>query len=98
LKLIKIDGFQAITGALYVTLGWVAIIMLPELWHGLSGFAVAMLVAGGLIYTAGALVLRYRRPDPSPKWFGYHEIWHVATIGAAACFYVVILLILLSRR
>jgi hypothetical protein len=60
--------------------------------------AVALIIAGGMIYTAGVLVLRYRKPDPSPKWFGYHEVWHVATIGAAVCFYIVILLMLLKGR
>jgi hemolysin III len=98
LKLIRIDGFQTITGALYVTLGWMGIIILPQLWKGLSGTAVALIVAGGMIYTAGVLVLRWRKPDPSPKWFGYHEVWHVATIGAAVCFYIVILLMLLQNR
>lgn len=98
LKMIRIDGFQAVTGALYVTLGWMGIIILPQLWKGLSGTAVALIVAGGMIYTAGVLVLRWRKPDPSPKWFGYHEVWHVATIGAAVCFYVVIVLMLLKDR
>jgi hemolysin III len=51
-----------------------------------AGMAVFILtLAGGLLYTAGAAVYAGRRPDPSPTWFGFHEIFHSLTIAAWAC-------------
>jgi hemolysin III len=50
-------------------------------------------VAGGVCYTLGALVYARKRPDPSPDWFGFHEIFHVATIGGFVCHYVAISMI-----
>jgi len=54
------------------------------------------MVVGGLLYSGGALVLALHRPNPWPRTFGYHEIWHAATIGAAACLYAAILSVFLS--
>jgi hemolysin III len=54
------------------------------------------MVAGGLFYTAGAIVFASRRPDPRPSTFGYHEVWHAFMVAAAACHYVMILLVLLA--
>lgn len=96
LKLIHVDGFQRISGALYVVLGWTAILGLPRLLSGLSASQLALVFAGGVTYTLGAIVLMKTRPDPSPKWFGYHEVWHVAVIVGCACFYLAMLLVVLS--
>jgi hemolysin III len=64
----------------YLALGWVAVAVLPQLWRE-GGEAIGLLViAGGLAYTAGAVVYARRRPDPSPLVFGYHELFHVGTI------------------
>ncbi|HMC37406.1 MAG TPA: hemolysin III family protein [Actinomycetota bacterium] len=57
-----------------------------------------MLFAGGILYTAGAVVLARRRPDPRPSVFGYHEIWHSMVIGGSMCHYALILLIVLGSR
>jgi hemolysin III len=52
-----------------------------------------LLVAGGLLYTVGAIVLARNRPDPSPSVFGYHEVWHTLVVGAGACHFALMLLL-----
>ena len=81
---------------MYIGLGWVAIFILPALARELSAVGMALVVVGGVTYTLGALALATHHPDPWPETFGYHEVWHAATIAAAACFYVAILLMYLS--
>ena len=78
----------------YVALGWVALWYLPDLWrHG--GPAIVWLIAGGgLAYSLGALVYGIKRPDPSPRWFGFHEIFHLLTVVGFACHYVAVILAL----
>ena len=69
----------------YVLLGWVAIWFLPQFWASGGQAIVWLLVAGGLTYTIGGFVYARRRPDPAPRWFGFHEIFHVCTVAAWAC-------------
>ena len=76
-----------------LALGWVAVVALPQLVTRLEPWAVALLIVGGLTYTAGALVYARRRPDPVPAVFGYHELFHALTIVAVSCQYVAIALI-----
>lgn len=85
LKLARIDGFRVTTAALYMALGWLALVALPQLARGMPTPALALAVAGGLLYTAGAIVFALRRPDPRPAVFGYHEVWHAFMVAAAAC-------------
>jgi hemolysin III len=73
-----------------IALGWVAVVALPELLRTAGAAAVALLAAGGVAYTAGALVYAFRRPDPLPSVFGYHELFHALTLVALACQYVAI--------
>jgi len=73
-----------------LALGWVGVIALPQLATTLDPAAVALLGAGGLLYTAGAIVYVRRKPDPAPRVFGYHEVFHALTIVAVACQYVAI--------
>ena len=83
--------------AVYVTLGWVAVIAIPQLWSSLGTAALLGIVAGGLLYTVGAFVHAFRRPDPWPRVFGYHEIWHCFVIAAAVAHYCVIAFAVLPR-
>jgi hemolysin III len=76
--------------AIGIALGWVAVLALPQLVSRLQGWAVALLIVGGLAYTAGAIVYARRRPDPAPAVFGYHELFHALTIVAVACQYAAI--------
>jgi hemolysin III len=74
----------------YIGLGWVMVVALPQLLRRLSATELLLIVVGGLLYTAGAIVLGTRRPDPSPRVFGYHEIWHVMVAAASVCHYITI--------
>jgi hemolysin III len=79
-----------LTAIVYVTLGWVAVAALPQLAHVLGVGGLAMLVLGGVLYSAGALVYALKRPDPLPTVFGYHEIFHALVVVAAALQYAVV--------
>jgi hemolysin III len=94
-KLYRVD-LHVLSGFMYIGLGWVAILLLPALARALSDVGMALVITGGLVYTLGALVLATHWPDPHPGWFGYHEVWHVFTIVAAASLYAAILLLYLS--
>jgi len=73
-----------------IALGWVGLAALPQLDSSAGPAAVALLLAGGVAYTAGAIVYARRRPDPVPSVFGYHEVFHALTLVAIACQYVAI--------
>lgn len=90
LKFAWVDAPKWVAAALGIALGWVAIFALPQLALTLGATAVALLAAGGIAYTAGAVVYARRRPDPFPQAFGYHELFHALTIIGVACQYVAI--------
>ena len=94
---LRLRGLRAVTGTLYVALGWLAIVAMPQFVRGVPLAATILLFTGGILYTAGAVVLLRRRPDPFPAVFGYHEIWHVMVTSAVLCHYVAILVLLLAR-
>lgn len=95
IKLLSIDRLRVVGGAMYIALGWLVIIALPQLVHGLSNTGLALLFAGGALYTIGSVVLWRRWPDPNPRWFGYHEVWHSMVVGGSLCHYAAIMLLLL---
>lgn len=70
---------------LYVVLGWVAVWFFEDLWRAGGPAVVWLLVAGGLSYTIGALAYGFKRPNPWPRWFGFHEIFHVGTVAGWTC-------------
>jgi hemolysin III len=90
LKLVWIDAPKLLTAIVYVALGWVAVAAFPDLIDELGLTGTALVVAGGLLYTAGAVVYAFRRPDPVPTVFGYHEVFHALVIVAAALQYAVV--------
>jgi hemolysin III len=94
MKMIRPDGLQVPSAILYMALGWLALVAVPQLLRGLHPAEFALMVTGGLLYTAGSIVFLSRRPDPRPASFGYHEIWHAFQVTAAACHFVMILLII----
>jgi hemolysin III len=95
LKMARPDGLSLVSSVLYIVLGWLAIVALPQLAREMTAAELVLLLAGGLLYTAGAIVFARRQPDPSPSIFGYHEVWHSFMVAAAACHYAMILLLLL---
>ena len=82
----------------YVALGWVAIAFLPQ-FSRTGGMAVVwLIISGGIAYTIGALIYALKWPDPSPRWFGFHEIFHTLTVAGFTCHFVAIMMAALRVR
>jgi hemolysin III len=77
-------------GTVYLALGWVAVVAMPQLFGRLGLAGGLLLVAGGLGYSAGAAVYALRRPDPVPAVFGYHEVFHLLVIAGVAAHFLAI--------
>ena len=90
LKLVWIDAPKWLVASIYVALGWVGLATFPQMLERMGLVATAMVAAGGVLYTLGALVYARGRPDPVPAVFGYHEIFHALVIAAAAVQYAVV--------
>jgi hemolysin III len=90
-------GVGVLRMVLYLGLGWMSLLVLPELARTIGLGRLALGVLGGVLYTVGAVVLMRRRPDPSPRVFGYHEVWHAFTVAAGACHYALIWLLATAR-
>jgi hemolysin III len=90
MKLVWIDAPKALVAVTYVMLGWVAVAAFPTMIERLGVTASTLVAVGGLLYTLGALVYAFQRPDPAPSVFGYHEVFHALVILAAALQYAVI--------
>jgi len=83
LKLAFFHGARYVSYALYIVMGWVAVIATPVLIDTLTALQLGLIIAGGIVYTVGFPVLLSRRPDPWPATFGYHEVWHLLVVIAA---------------
>jgi hemolysin III len=90
MKLVWIDAPKWLVAAAYVALGWAGVAALPELGSRLGAWALVLLIGGGTAYTAGAVIYALRRPDPAPKVFGYHEIFHALVIAAAGAHFAAV--------
>jgi hemolysin III len=86
---------EKLVGSVYVGLGWLAGCSVPAVWVHSGTDPASLLVAGGVLYTMGALGYHRRLPDPRPSGFGYHEVFHTWVMLAAACQYVSIACVLL---
>jgi hemolysin III len=84
------DAPPWLRATLYVLLGWIAVAALPQLGAAIGIGGLTLLGLGGILYTLGAVVYATRRPDPVQAVFGYHELFHVLVIVAAALQYAVI--------
>jgi hemolysin III len=96
LKLAWIDAPKWLAATIAIVLGWIGIVALPQLWVHSGPLGAALLAAGGVLYTAGAIVYARRRPDPVPAVFGFHELFHALVIAAAACQYAAVALFVLD--
>jgi hemolysin III len=74
---------KAWRGASYMIVSWSALLVFPQLAHGLGALGFTLLMAGGACYTIGALSLATRWPNPWPRVFGFHEVFHAFTVVAA---------------
>lgn len=90
LKFVWLDAPDWLGALLYVLLGWTAVIVGPGLYGALGPVRMGLLALGGVLYTVGAVVYARQRPDPVPTVFGYHELFHLLVIAAAAAHFAVI--------
>ncbi len=81
---------RALTTALYVAMGWMIVLRWSDFANAVPTPVVVLAVAGGLTYTLGAVVYALRRPNPFPRVFGFHEIWHLFVLGASACHFAAV--------
>jgi hemolysin III len=89
-KLVRFEGSRVIGGTMYIVVGWVAVFGVADFFTRLGTVDTLLMFGGGLVYTAGAIVLAARRPDPLPAHFGYHEVWHTMVLAASVLHYVLI--------
>lgn len=82
---------KAVFASLYVALGWASIPVMPALAKALGPIGIALLTGGGVVYSVGAIIYAMRRPDPFPTIFGYHEVFHLLVIIAAAFHYAAVM-------
>lgn len=82
---------RGFANSVYLGLSWLTVLLLPAVHQRTGWDTTALLLAGGVLYTVGAVIVALRRPDPWPAVFGYHEIWHLLVIAAVALHYVMIL-------
>jgi len=73
---------RGLSNTVYITLGWLPVLLLPWMWVTSGPLVVGLIIAGGVLYTSGAIIVALRRPDVMPGWFGYHELFHVFVIIA----------------
>jgi len=83
LKLVWIDAPGWLVAVVYLVLGWAGLFALPWVTASLGVAALLLILAGGVLYSVGAVIYARKRPDPVPTVFGYHEIFHLLVIGAA---------------
>jgi hemolysin III len=83
-----IEAPRAVVSGSYLALGWVALIAVPQLVSDLALTPLILVCAGGLLYSAGAIVYARQRPNPWPRTFGFHELFHALVILAAAAYYI----------
>lgn len=93
LKSFGIHRFPRSSNTMYGVMGGAGLLALPGIVANISPGAVALLAVGGVAYAVGAFVLLFKRPDPLPSVFGYHEIWHACTVAAAACHFAMVWII-----
>ncbi|SFN11401.1 hemolysin III [Actinomadura madurae] len=92
-RTVWIGAPRALYVTLYIVLGWVAVFFLPQFLDG-AGLAPCLLVAlGGICYSVGGVVYGLRKPDPSPSWFGFHEVFHAFTLAAYVLQYIAVSLV-----
>ena len=90
LKLVWITAPKGLVASVYVLLGWVGLALLPEVLRSAGVLPALLFIAGGVLYTAGAVVYVRRRPDPRPAVFGFHEVFHAFVIAAAVAHFIAI--------
>jgi hemolysin III len=91
LKLLWMDASRWLSVVLYLGMGWVAVIAAPALLRAVPPDGITWILAGGLVYSAGALIYGLKRPNLLPGIFGFHEVWHLFVIAGSACHFWAVL-------
>ncbi len=87
---------RALYVGLYLVMGWASLLWLPQFWATGGAAIVIMIALGGVFYSVGAVIYARKAPNPSPTWFGFHELFHAGTVLGALCHWVAILLAVLG--
>ena len=90
-----IDGPRWLTVAAYVAVGWIGVIAVPQMISHVGLTGTILVAVGGALYTIGAVTYAAKRPNPFPRWFGFHEIFHLLVVAAAALQFVAVSLLVL---
>jgi hemolysin III len=93
-----VDAPNWLRAAIYLLLGWVILPVLPDIRAAVGSSGLLLLASGGVAYSVGAVVYATRWPDPSPRVFGYHEVFHALVVAAAACHFAVVLQVVRALR
>ena len=96
LNIVWINHPRILSSAVYMLLGWLAIVAPLGYLEGIGVAASILMVLGGFVYTLGAIVYAFKWPNPSDRWFGFHEVFHATTIVAAALHHIAIWLVVLQ--
>jgi hemolysin III len=98
LKLLWVDAPKWLSAVIGIVLGWVGVVAFPQILDQIGLTPALLVLAGGVAYTAGAVIYALRRPDPFPTVFGYHELFHLFVIAAVACHYVAVAVYVLPEH
>jgi len=94
IRLFWLNAPRWLVAAVYIVVGWTAVAFVPVLWHQLGVATFVLILCGGLVYSAGAVVYATRRPDPAPSVFGFHEVFHALVLLAGLIFYVAVVTVI----
>jgi hemolysin III len=97
LRQVWLDAPQWAVAVPYVVVGWCALVVAPQLVRSLGWVGFSLMLVAGLAYTAGALVYAAKKPNPWPRVFGFHEIFHACTVVGAGVFAYLVAFIALPR-
>jgi hemolysin III len=90
IKIVIINAPRWLTAGIYLLMGWLSVLAVPEMAAAMPVSALIWLVLGGLFFTLGAVVYIRKKPDFYPDVFGFHELWHIFVIIGCACHFIVI--------
>ncbi len=85
-KIVALERLDTLGAALYIVLGWAGLMAFPVLWRRPG--TLVLVAAGGVLYTLGAALFALNKPRLSPRWFGYHEVWHSLGVAAGGLLFV----------
>lgn len=98
MRIFWLNGPRWLYVGAYIALGWAAVIYLPNFYRESSLATFILLVAGGLLYTAGGIIYALKKPNISIRWFGFHELFHAFTAAAFICQFIAATLLIYSRN